>query len=183
MSLASLNDLKKYLQMPDVVSADAELTRLLGMADACIELELNRTLSSGTRTERRSGYGTDILSLRDYPVTAVSLLKINGVEIAASVDGSAGYYFERESIYLLGGMCFTRGRKNILINYTAGYTTIPADIQHAAIEIAAQAFREREWIGQTSKSLAGETTAFARGFMPDSAKETLSKYRRRYACD
>lgn len=182
MSLASLTDLKKYLQMPDVVSADAELTRLLNVADACIELELNRTLASGTRTERRSGYGTDILSLRDSPITAVSLLTVNGVEIVASVAGAAGYYFERESIYLIG-YYFTRGRKNIVVNYTAGYTTIPADISHAAIEIAAQAYREREWIGQTSKSLAGETTAFARGFMPDSAKETLSKYRRRYACD
>ena len=182
MSFASLSDLKSYLGMQTVVTADAELTRLLGMADALIEQELNRTLSTGARVERRSGYGTDVLSLRDSPITAVSLLQINGADVPVSVSGATGYYFERESIYLIG-MTYTAGRKNILVNYTAGYTVIPSDIQHAAIEIAAQAYREREWVGQTSKSLAGETTAFARGFMPDSAKETLSKYRRRYSCD
>ena len=79
-------------------------------------------------------------------------------------------------IVVIGGLSFTCGRKNIVINYTGGYSPIPADIVHAAIEIAAQAYREREWIGQTSKSLAGETTAFARGFMPDSAKQTLQLY-------
>lgn len=183
MSLASLTDLKNYLGMSSIVSADAELTRLLLMADTCIETFLNRSIVSAARTERRSGYGTDVLSLRDTPITAVSLLTINGTAIVATDGTSAGYYFERDSIYLVGGLQFYTGRKNIIVNYTGGYTAVPSDISHAAIEIAAQAYREREWIGQTSKSLAGETTAFARGFMPDSAKETLNLYRRRYSCD
>lgn len=78
---------------------------------------------------------------------------------------------------------FNRGRKNIVISYTAGYSAIPADIAHSVIEIAAQAYREKDWIGYQSKSLAGESVSFSRGFLPDSAKIALDPYRRVYACD
>lgn len=183
MSFASLSDLKNYLGMSTVVTADAELTRLLGMADTMIETFIERSLASAPRVERRSGYGSDVLLVKDGPITAVSLLKISDVAIVASDGSTAGYLIDGNKILLIGGQRFTCGRKNIIINYTGGYTTIPADIVHSAIEIAAQAYREREWIGATSKSLAGETTAFARGFMPDSAKQTLQLYRRMHDCD
>jgi hypothetical protein len=183
--LATLADLKLYLDIPAAnTTGDTELTRLLNMASAYVEQYLARTLTSATFTERRSGACTDVLSVRNAPITAVTSLTIDGTAIAAS-DGTTGYYFEGESVYLLGPQKFTRGRKNILLVYTGGYdpSAIPADIVHSVIEIAAQAYREKEWIGFTSKSLAGETVAFARSGLPESAKNALNPYRRLYACD
>src|SRR5205085_243860 len=119
------------------------------------------------------------------PVTAVASLSIDGVAVTASDGTTAGYLFENQSIFLTCGRVFTPGRKNILVTYTGGYAAnaIPADIVHAVIEIAAQAYREKEWIGFTSKSLAGETVAFARQGWPESARNALSLYRRIYLCD
>lgn len=180
--LATLADLKTYLGIA-VTTADAELTRMLVMASTVVEQFLGRTLTQAAFTERRSGACTDVLSVRNGPVTAVASLTIDGEAISASDGTSAGYYFQDDEIYLLGGLRFNSGRKNILLTYTGGYTTIPADIAHATIEIAAQAYREKEWVGYQSKSLAGETVAFTRSGLPDSARLALQPYRRMYTCD
>jgi hypothetical protein len=184
--LASLADLKIYLQLlTSTTAADAELTRLLDVASVSVEQYLERTLLSASHTERRSGSGLDTLLLRDTPVSAVASLTIDGVAVAASNGTTDGYLFENQSIFLTCGRVFTPGRRNVLVTYTGGYAAnaMPADITHAVIEIAAQAYREKEWIGFTSKSLAGETVAFARQGWPDSARQALSLYRRIYVCD
>lgn len=44
-------------------------------------------------------------------------------------------------IYRSGG--FARGERNVYVNYTAGYTTIPDDLDHTAIEVVADLFKMR----------------------------------------
>ena len=49
----------------------------------------------------------------------------------------------------------------MVVSYTAGYATVPAGVQQAVTELVGEAFRRRDRIGQTSKSLGGqETTSF-----------------------
>lgn len=202
MSLAAVSDLQGYLG--NVTANTAELQRLLDMASAVAEKYVGRSFASATYTERRNGWGwgtaggfdfgygtggvvtnygrgygigADALRLRQYPITAVTSLSIDATVIAAGDGITTGYWFEGDTLYLLGGLVYTRGRKNIVVTYTAGFNPIPADVVHAVIEIAAQAFREKDWVGFQSKSLAGETVSFLRGAMPDSAKATLMLYR------
>jgi hypothetical protein len=186
MSLATLADLKTYLGIGvGITTPDAELQRMLDMASKVVEQYVDRSLVSAARIERRNGYDTDVLMLRDTPITAVASLMIDTLPVTASDGTTPGYIFQDNSIFLIGGQVFTRGRKNIYVSYTGGYASnaIPADIVHSTIEIAAQAYREKEWIGFQSKTLAGETVAFTRGFLPDSAKIVLDLYRRMYPCD
>lgn len=182
--LATLADLKVYLSLPSgATSEDTELTRMLDASSAMAESFIERTLATGARTEKRSGHNRDVLYLKDWPVTAVASVVMDGVAIPLSPDGiQTGYLFDSESVYLVGRM-FTDGRRNVTINYTAGYAAIPSDIVHAVIEIAAQTYREKQWVGLQSKSLASETVAYLRNGIPDSAADTLRRYRRTYACD
>ena len=182
--LASLADLKTYLGM-DAGStvADAELTRLLGVASAWAENYCERTFTRAAFTELRNGTGSAVLPVRNAPIASVSSVSIDGTAVVASDGTSAGFAFDGPRIYLVGGQIFCRGTKNVQITYTGGFETIPDDVAHAVIEIAAQAFREKEWIGFTSKSLAGETVAFQRNGFPESARATLAPYRRIYPCD
>lgn len=194
-SLATLADLKTYLGLSAVSSADTELQRMLDMASTTAENFVGRSFASATYTERRNGWGfgkanninqgcsdygndsgSDMMRVHQWPITAITSVTISGTVISAGDGVSTGYWFENDTIYLLDGQVFTRGRKNVIVVYTAGYTTIPADVVHAVIEIAAQAYREKDWIGHQSKSLAGETTSFLRGFIPDSAKVALLNY-------
>ncbi len=190
MSLAVLADLKTYLGISSA-SADAELQRMLDIASVMVEQYCERTFLTATYTVKRSGHNTDLLLLKNTPITAISALYIDGTAVAASSDGLLvpGFVFdatgEPPGVWLVGGQLFTQGRKNISITYTAGYGSgaIPMDIQHATIEIAAQTMREKDWIGYSSKTLAGETVSFLRNAFPDSAKTALDPYRRIYPCD
>lgn len=182
MALAPLADLKTYLGI-DNTDSDAELTRMLEVQSGFAEQYMGRSIVRASFTERRNGNCSDVLFVRNAPISAISLLTINGATIAASDGTSSGYIFEAESVFLLGGQRFTRGTKNVVITYTGGYQTVPPEIAHSVVEMAAQAYREKEWIGFTSKSLAGETVAFQRNGFPDSAKNTLNFYRRLYSCD
>lgn len=182
MSLAPLADLKTYLGIT-VSTADAELQRMLDVASAMAERYTERSFAAGARTEKRSGEGSDFLLLKDSPVLTITTLTIDTVAVPASDGTTAGYLFDDYSVFLRNYQNgFTIGRRNITIVYTAGYATIPADVQQAVIEIASQAFREKEWVGFQSKSLAGETVSFLRNGFPDSAKTVLDSYRRNYPC-
>jgi hypothetical protein len=73
---------------------------------------------------------------------------------------------------------FTRRPQNVVITYTAGYTTTPPDIAQACIELVARHYRERTRIGEVSKALGtGETVTFSQKDMSDSVKTLLSQYR------
>jgi hypothetical protein len=182
--LATLDDLKTYCGIkPDATDADALLTRLLEAVSKQVEGYCSRSFVFGERTEQRSGTGSDVLLLRDLNVTAVSSLSIDGRVIPAAVGATgSGFVFDDSTIYLRGYI-FSRGRKNITVTYTAGFNPLPADLSQAVIEVAAQAFKEKEWTGYLSKSLAGETVTFARLAFPDSAKVSFDEYLRVYPCD
>lgn len=92
----------------------------------------NFTTQSYTRTF--NGRGETRLMLPDYPITAVASLSIDGVSIAAAADAtSCGFVFDEKTIYLRGYR-FCRGVQNVAIAYTAGYATVPLDVEQACLE-------------------------------------------------
>ena len=129
MALAPLADLKTYLGI-DNTDSDAELTRMLEVQSGFAEQYMGRSIVRASFTERRNGNCSDVLFVRNAPISAISLLTINGATIAASDGTSSGYIFEAESVFLLGGQRFTRGTKNVVITYTGGYQTVPPEIAH-----------------------------------------------------
>jgi len=59
------------------------------------------------------------------------------------------------------------------------YSYIPADIEHACMELTAERYRYKNRIGEISKSLGGqETMAFSQKDVPDYIKLLLQPYRR-----
>jgi len=71
-----------------------------------------------------------------------------------------------------------RGAQNIVIAYTAGYSTTPPEVAQACIELVALRYRERTRIGEVSRSLGGaETVAYGQKDMSDAIKTLLQQYR------
>lgn len=59
------------------------------------------------------------------------------------------------------------------------YSYVPTDVGHACMELAAERYRYRNRIGETSKSLGGQQTmAFSQKDMPDFIRTLLQPYRR-----
>jgi uncharacterized phiE125 gp8 family phage protein len=180
MALATLADVKAWLDINNTTN-DALLTRLIDAASAFIESFLNRKIELDVYTELRSGNGKPYLTLRNYPIVSVSSIKINGDEaeiIQADDFSSKGIKFDGRQ--LIGqNIIFSCGNSNILINYIAGFSEVPFDVQQACIEMVSHRFKNMrgDRLGVSGKSLAGESISFSQKDMTSSTREYLSEYK------
>lgn len=177
--LTTIADVKAYLSPPlTTTSDDTLLQSLVTAASQFIQSWLNRTIAEASYADTRNGTGGTQLFLRNRPVTAVSSLTIDGVAIAPSNPPplGAGYLFDDGSIYLVGRI-FAKGAQNVRIAYTAGFAATPPELAQACIELVALRYKERDRIGQASKTLGGEVVAFQQKDMPADVATLLDQYR------
>jgi hypothetical protein len=73
---------------------------------------------------------------------------------------------------------FEAGASNVYLEYVAGYDPIPSEIEQACIDLVSLRYRERDRIGLTSKSLAGESITFNTREFSDAVGSTLVQYKR-----
>lgn len=142
IDLTSLAALKAW-QAPPVLSStdDLLLARLITAASSFILNYLQRPmLLSRSYSEARDGDGGRSLVLRQWPVTAIAAVAIDGIGLAPAADGTAGWLLDpwdgwsagRPQRLLLRGGRFARGVQNVSVDYVAGYLvaseaqTIPA---------------------------------------------------------
>ena len=175
--LTSLANAKQWLGVA-ASTDDALLARLVTAASQFIQSWLNRSIPSQAYTEKRNGHGGDRLALANYPVSAISQVTVDGIGIPAAATAlDTGYRFDERFVYLRGYV-FTRGWLNVGLTYTAGFTTIPADLEQACIALVGLRYRERDRIGHQSKSIGGETVAFWTRDMPADVQTVLNAYRK-----
>lgn len=145
MSLVNLSKYKEYLKITDN-TVDTQLTSLANHVEQRVKSWLNRAIESATFTdEYYNGNGKNYLTLRQFPITAVSAIKVydgldnNNAETWTTLVQGTDYErkildLEACSVYL-DGYTFDKGMQNYKITYTAGYATIPEDIQLACKEL------------------------------------------------
>lgn len=156
---------------------DPMLARLITAASRTIEAYIGRRIASQSYTEVRHGHGGVQMAFANTPVTAVSLVKVDGAAIPLSPDlGHLGYFFSPTMLYLVG-CSFTRGAGNVEIAYTAGYAATPSELEQACIELVALRFKERDHIGQDSASMQGQNITFSQE-MPAHLKAVLNDYKK-----
>lgn len=135
-------------------------------------------------TETRDGNGNSQIFTRLRPVINVSSVTINGVAVqAAGAWPGSGYYIsdDQRSIKLRNvnlapgqgsyptygrqqpAFGFVRGQGNVLLQYWAGYTNVPTDLEMASRKMVALYFGRKQTRDIASKGLAaGGTTASTR---------------------
>ena len=177
--LSTLTNVKQWLGVTTTTD-DTLLQRLLTAASGYIQSWLNRTFASAGYTDTFDGNGKDRLMLRNYPVTAVASVTIDGTVIPASTGVTVNGWLldETGKMVILRNYWFNRGTQNIVISYTAGYATTPPEIEEACIELIGLRYRERDRIGQVSKAIGGETVSFTQKDMSDSIKTILNNYKK-----
>jgi len=92
------------------------------------------TYNSNDENSLYDGDGTDTLLLRQFPIVSVtSLFDDPDRSYGASSQISSSDYmiYANEGKIVLDGLTFTRGRQNIKVVYSAGYSTIPEDLKSA----------------------------------------------------
>lgn len=173
--LTTLDDFKAYAQV-NATTDDALLRTMIIAYSAAARSFINRDITSASYSITRDGRGTSMMLLPQFPITAISSLSVDGRPILAQTAfGLPGYRFT-DTALILDGFRFTRGFGNVGVSFTAGYASVPADIAQAVNEWIALRYKERDRIGYSSKSLAGETVSFITKSMPDSVKSILSQH-------
>lgn len=141
----------------------------------------------GSRVDTFSGTGAHLRTLPHYPVWSITSVKINDDVITQRPDTlSAGWVLVRDTVFLQGYR-FTRGIANCEIQFSAGYDTslnppdpkaLPEDIDRAVAELVAWKLREKDRVGQQSKTVGNETVVFKLADAPDSVKTVVATHRR-----
>ena len=148
------------------------------------------------------GTGTFRLPLRNWPITAVVAVNVFGSAIQQSTaQNVSGWVIDQDArfISLRGGYSatvatfqnyrggwggcapgFAVGVQNVEVQYTAGFSGVPVDLEMSARKVVALNYVRRGWIGQKSQTLAqgGGTTSFGEWEMDADVMQTIQYYRR-----
>jgi hypothetical protein len=166
--LATLQAVKDWLpNVPD--KADALLQRLISSESAAIERHLCRPVLPEERTDVIIGYGSSTVMPPATPILAIERVLVDGAQVAVRHDGL--------TIWRADGLHWPRGAR-VQVTYTAGYDTVPPDVEGACIELVAFRYRERDRIGHQSMSIAAGTVSYITSAMPHSVEARLAPYKK-----
>jgi len=183
-ALTTLATAKTYLKIPTgELSQDALVELYINAASQELEQECDRKLKTQAITETRHGRKQNILLLKEWPVTAIAELRIDGQAnftdpstLIPATDYRLGE--DAQSIVLLNRV-FPNGYGNIKAVYTAGYVTVPSDLEHACLWLVSwfQQMRDSKDIGRESKSKGDESVTMLQT-SPQYVKDAIARYKR-----
>lgn len=170
MPLTTVAKVKEYLGLTGTTE-DALLGGLVDWATDFVHSYCGRYFPQASYDEYYDGDGTDGLLLRQYPVVSVASVEIGGVQLDPA---SYALYAQLGLVRLKGGV-FPRGKKNVRLQYTAGYSTIPKDLEQAAVELVAIKYYDRG-VDRLGLEARGGTRYLPQ--MPQEIRTVLDLYRR-----
>jgi hypothetical protein len=127
-------------QLHDV--ATGLLSALISAASVAVQQYCHREFTSTARTELYNGTGEVSLILNEYPVTDIDTIKTIDDDDTKTTIAETDYRYTAAGIVQLKYATFPVGFQNIEVVYTGGYTTIPADLQEAVVQIATKLYAD-----------------------------------------
>lgn len=149
--------------------ADAEVVGFCGVAG------LTATTVTDEPYDITNTSTTEVV-LRNFPVSSVTSVKVSGSTLSAT----AWYFDSNTGVVKLqdGAGYFPPGTQEVKVTYSYGFSTIPADLSHAATLVACAHFNRSRHTGLIGEGMgAYRYTMDIRSF-PQSALTILARYRR-----
>jgi hypothetical protein len=202
--LTNLADVKAWLKTagpnPAPTTDDALLAQLITGASVWLQNQITRDIASTDYEELRDGTGSQQFVFANDPVTAVLLVAIPAlnlvippvppsvltpspaptpltVSFTSPSFGIAGYIFTPTKL-VIRGYWVPRAPLALLLQYTAGFATVPADLQQACKELVAWRYRtERDHPGIVSTVMQPATTvSYSQKDCSLFVRATINKY-------
>lgn len=178
-ALITVGQAKTFL---GITGQDELLTDLINAVTTYIESKCHRRFKESTYTqELLDGKGSYEVTLKNYPVTTFTLLeKRNATDNTNSwntVD-TDDYYIDTDSGLLTSVCKFSNGIQNYRATYTAGYATIPYDLQYACAVIVGDFLKKAKSAGIKLESLGDHSITFEAISMTNPAvMDIINKYK------
>lgn len=168
----TLSQTKDYLSISSGdTSKDSWVETLINASSDLIERTCGRSFKSASRTNILDGHGTNEVVLPHYPVSSVTSVKIDGERVFGADTALAVTEFEvsETGILRLHEQRFPEGSKVVKVEYTAGFTAIPADLQLACLFTVEWMFRTQNdrRLGRTTVTKGNETIENVPGIPKD----------------
>jgi hypothetical protein len=205
IDLATLSQVKGYLYTVQGTPADDYVLQWLTTSASQYLLSQTHRASLNsvsTQTEPYNGTGQPQITTREFPITAVQSVVINGYSVPATPTTGPQAYLQPgwaiglngTSIVLSSGgtgswypgygvpSVFPRGILNVVISYSAGYDGIPFDINEACVQLIGQNYKRRGWIDEASRAFAagGGQTTYRNWDAPTQVRKVINDYSRRW---
>lgn len=187
IDLTDLTSVKEHIGIDlGDTTQDSRLDKMITRASRRIMSWCDRRFIEESYTEFKNGRRSNSILLRHFPASKPTELYIDSSSVFGAstlVDSSEYDILDGSLVVLLEGRNFEKGRRNIKVVYTAGYTfaSLPEDLVDNAnmlVEFMYQMVEERR-IGLVNKGKSGETTTYVQG-IPQFIKEGLEPYKRPY---
>jgi len=160
---------------------DDRITDLINSVSWLFNSVCDRKLKAQALTEYYDGPGGILLYLSNPPVASLALYQDAERAWASTTLIAATDYalYEDTGRVVLTGDAFLRDIRVIKAVYTGGFSTIPKDIEEAALEIIAQRFRMADAKGEdkVSSSNDGGSTSYIKDLSPF-VERTIARYRK-----
>jgi hypothetical protein len=181
-NLTTLAKVKAWLGIdPGLTTQDVILNDLIAACSAAIESYLNRTLLATDHVEWYDGTGSNVLVLKNWPVNSVASVSYEGVEYSINSPTdfrTRGIRWGKDMI-VGSGVVFPKGKMVMRVQYNAGYSEVPDDIEQICTELVALSFKNGrgDRLGISSKSLADESVSYVAVALTEGMKTVLGNYR------
>jgi hypothetical protein len=146
-ALVTLAVAKMHLDVnPNSTSEDDRLSFFINAASERVASWCDRIFQQDTYTEIHSGRRQNFLLPNQYPVTAISEIRINNsrdwTDPNSLIDSTKYVIADFNGTIQYDGI-FPTGYNNIRVIYTAGYATFPSDLQLACLWFVEWYYRHR----------------------------------------
>jgi len=196
-AIVNKEDVKRYLNLTDS-SKDTFIQDLIDLASGEIEQYCNRTKFAlqDITGELVDGTGESILYTKYSPIYAIGSSSATqastDVQYRATPDGSWTdlesdtdfFWVEQYGNYIeFHEAIVPSGKRNVKVNYRAGYSPVPEDVQRVCIEMVAMMWSEsnngERVLGKSSTSMntGGGSISSSYVNMSDRWRVVLAKYR------
>lgn len=181
-ALITLQDAKEHLT---IVGADSDpvIEGLVNTATEAIEEFCGeRELVTREALEVHDGDGSNELQLRQYPVTDVSLVEFwDGTAWLPYDPDDYGLYIVEPVLDTIGfrNLCFPRGRQNVRVTRTAGFTATPSKLKEACRQAVLSIWKQkdRQIADIAAMSIpGGQAVTYGKDDLPAQTKMLLKGY-------
>ena len=173
--LCTISDFRQYSRIAPGTE-DNLLKALITSASIAIANEIGRDFTNINFTETKNGTGMSVMPLDNKPITGITSLVIDGVNIPARTTPSgSGYSFSENCIYL-SGYSFTRGSQNVTVVYQNALSG-DDDLKVACMMLVDFWAHEHDRAGVRSRVLGpGETVIYDKSAWPKAVDSILQNH-------
>jgi hypothetical protein len=189
MALIILTEVKEHLRFTGddaTTDFDTILNQLILQIDKAVKTYLNRDIEQTTYKQLYNGTGDFFLELNQYPIISVSALSQSLDRTTQKysdklTEGTQFLLNKKSGIIELFENTFSRDQKNVYIEYSAGFTSVPGDIKLVCLDWIYKKFEDLQnrRIGLTVKNVMSENVSYIINDLNREDLKTLSFYRKK----